>query len=616
MLGIRQVRLVKRPTLSVVICFRDWGLDRLVAAIQSHFANADICGIDLEVIVSDYGSRNARDVAYAVEAASARVVRTETSGPWSRASALNAGVRTAAGVCVITTDADIVFTPRCFTALLDLYNRRPEALYLVQCRDLPESFGVERIRQLLQDGWEEGIKRAQEHATIRPRWGMGGFAAFSPALFAAINGYDERLKIWGGEDNDFAQRAQRAGCPVRWLSRSEVSILHIWHEPSRLKAAQSEEGDAAMAFNRKVVRSDKSVQRNLPRTVACGGQAPLLSIIIPTFRRSALLWDSIASCLLQTFQNFEVLVVENGDSDEAEAVVHGFGDPRVRYLYCAKKGAAAARNLGLDHAVGRYIVIHDDDDIMVSTRLNDHVAALRPGQHGTYCGWIDFHEETFEVVGKYPGKEFFSESVLCNGKVLTHGGLMVDRRIFSMFRYEESLAAGIDYGLVLLLTRNGLSVGHTGTYGLLRRLHNSNMTAVNTGEQKAAAMRMAEIIKSEIDGEQYKEYRSRGIAARELKCHNEALALAELSDLKCDASAERTSPIFVAEEFGGGSVEALMQRTGDLDNRIRCQISRRRPLPVHATGFSPTAMIFMRLRCIYLANQSGRLAPTWAASES
>jgi GT2 family glycosyltransferase len=503
-----------------------------------------------------------------------------------------------------------------FTALLELYNVRPDALYLVQCRDLPESFGVERMQMLLRDGWENGISRAREQATIRPRWGMGGFAAFSPALFAAINGYDERLKIWGGEDNDFAQRARRAGFPVRWLSRSDVSILHIWHEPSRLKAAQSEEGDAAMMFNRHIVRSDRSVQRNLPQALTCHEHAPLVSIVIPTYRRSDLLWDSIASCLLQTFEDFEVLIVENGDSDEAEAVVRGFGDPRLRYLYCPRKGAAAARNFGLNQAVGRYIVIHDDDDVMVSTRLNDHLAALRPGQHGTYCGWIDFNEDSFDVVGKYPGKEFFFEAVLCVGKVLTHGGLMLDRRVFSMFRYEETLAAGIDYGFVLLLARNGLSLGHTGTYGLLRRLHRSNMTAVNATEQKAAAHQMAVVIKSEIDAELYKAYRARGLTARDLSCDNESMALGELSDLRLDASAARADPVFRAEEFGGGSVEALIHHTNELDDRILCQIGRRRQLPVQVTGFSPTAMIVMKLRGIYLANQAGRLAPIWAPSAS
>jgi hypothetical protein len=142
------------------------------------------------------------------------------------------------------------------------------------------------------------------------------------------------------------------------------------------------------------------------------------------------------------------------------------------------------------------------------------------------------------------------------------------------------------------------------------------MTAVNSSEQKAAAHRMADIIKSEIDDEQFRAIHARRKAVKALACHNEKMALAELSDLKIDASVGRADPVFRPEEFGGGSVEALIRHTEQLDERILGQISRRRPLPTYATGFSPTAMIFLRLRGIYWANQAGRLAPAWTASGS
>ncbi|HEX7034357.1 MAG TPA: glycosyltransferase [Pseudomonadales bacterium] len=600
-----------RPALAIVICFRNWGLDRLVAAIRSHFLNAELCGIEIEVIVSDYGSSNPGEVRSAIEPLGAKVVRTVTSEPWCRAASLNAGVRAATAECIITTDADIVFTPGTFPALLERWSANAHALYLVQCRDLPQAFGVDRINSLLDGDWENGIAQALQHAVVRPRWGMGGFAAFSPTLFSTINGYDERLKVWGGEDNDFVKRARRIGYPVRWLSAPNVSILHIWHEPTRLLAAQTAEGEAAMAFNRNVVATDRSVQRNLPRTITARRQEPLVSIVVPTHRRARLLWDSIASCLVQTFENFELLVVENGDSHEAEQVVRDFGDARLRYLYCPTQGAAAARNLGLEHSKGRYIVIHDDDDVMVSTRVEDHLAALKSGQHGTYCGWIDFDSESFEVVGTFPGKQFCFESVLCTGKVLTHGGLMLDRRIFSMYRYEESLAAGIDYGFILLLARNGLKLGHTGTFGLLRRLHPSNMTRVNAEDQKSAARRMSGIIRSEIDDQLYAKYRARASACGALTCSNETAALAELAALAADSAKVRRLDVLRGCDFGGGTIEGLSANFERLDSKILERLSSSRPLPIRACGFSETALIQMRLRAIALAAQRGRQTPSW-----
>ena len=81
-------------SISVVICFRDWGLDRLIAAVRLHRMNIPQ-DVTHEVIVSDYGSQDPEKVRQAVEAAGGRVVRTETNAPWSRSAALNAGVEDA-----------------------------------------------------------------------------------------------------------------------------------------------------------------------------------------------------------------------------------------------------------------------------------------------------------------------------------------------------------------------------------------------------------------------------------------------------------------------------------------------------------------------------------------
>src|SRR5690606_18729140 len=258
----------------------------------------------------------------------------------------------------------------------------------------------------------------------------------------------------------------------------------------------------------------------------------------------------------------------------------------------------------------------DDDDVMVSTRLNDHLASLKAGQHGTYCGWIDFNADSFEVVGRYPGKEFYFESVLCTGKVLTHGGLMLDRQIFSMYRYEESLAAGIDYGLILLLARNGLALGHTGTYGLLRRLHQSNMTAANRAEPKAEAHRMTTPITNEIGDEAYRGYRTRGASAKELTCSNEERALKELQALKLDSWAGRVAPVFRGEEFGDGSIESVIRHTDELDRLIESHIHRRRTLPIQLRGFSRSAEVYLKLRAVALASRAARPPIRWMQREA
>lgn len=580
--------------VTVVICFRDWGLDRLLTAVRSHNRNAIDAGVSLEIIVSDYGSKDPRAVAEALRLLKCRVVRTETSGPWNRSASLNAGIQAARGRWIVTTDADIIFTPETLPELMQLTRSRVNALYLIQCRDLPQGYGAERVAGFLDDNiWRSGIHQAWSRSTIRPRWGMGGFAAFTAQAVACVNGYEERMKIWGGEDNDFALRMRRAGMPVRWLSRPGVGILHIWHEPTQNIAIQTQEGKDAVDENRRILREDAGIVRNLPATVRPGRRAAdaPVTIIIPTFRRSELLRQALQSCVDQTYQDWNLLAVENGDSHEAQAVVESFGDSRMRYLKSPVPGAAAARNFGVKHTTSKYIVIHDDDDIMVSTRIQDHLNALRAGDCGSYSGWIDFESDTFEPTDSHPGKEFSFEAVLCNGKVLTHGSLMLDRAIFNRFSYTEALSAGIDYGFLLLLARNGIQLSHTGKYGILRRMHASNMTRVNSGEQKAAAVSMANLIKSEYSDAEYREVRARGIAATLLDCDNMGQSLNELKQL-----ANRRAPLILGVDEVGSSLAEAIEASNEIDKKVQEATANNRELRVNPAGLSAGALIYAKLK--------------------
>lgn len=535
------------PPVSVVIGFRDWGVERLRVAVASHLENARLVGADLEVVVSDYGSNEPEAITNALASTGAVVVRTERRGAWNRSAALNAGISVAKGEWIITTDADILFSPSLMRNFLVRIASVPGALYLAQCRDLPEGFDETRVAAwLTEKGWERGIRQAESVATIRPRWGMGGFAGFSRECFSRLNGYDERMQVWGGEDNDFAARVRRLGWPVRWLSGSHDAVYHVWHAPSQAAALESPGGRHAVETNREILKKDPSLMRNLPESKSVLRDSPLVSIIVPTFRRPLLLRESLESCIRQTFRDIEILVVENGDSNVAEAVVESLNDHRVKFLRSPRAGAAAARNFGLEFAKGKFIVIHDDDDLMVSTRVEAHLRAISEGVHGSYSGWIDFDESSFQPRAFYCGKQFSFESVLCNSKVLTHGALMLDRRVYNRHRYEEGLVAGIDYGFILLLARSGLALAHTGEFGILRRLHQSNMTAVNATEQKAAASNMVRIIREELSSKEYAKKRLIGRAAPELVCSNREPALRELKQTAVSSFTR------IIEELRGG----------------------------------------------------------------
>ena len=108
-------------------------------------------------------------------------------------------------------------------------------------------------------------------------------------------------------------------------------------------------------------------------------QAPFFTIIIPMYNREWFIARAINSCLNQDFEDFEVIVVDDGSTDGSVEVVRGFADPRIR-LTCLpdNRGVSVARNAGIDQARGEWVVpLDSDDELTPGALLTMH---LRAGQ--------------------------------------------------------------------------------------------------------------------------------------------------------------------------------------------------------------------------------------------
>ncbi len=103
---------------------------------------------------------------------------------------------------------------------------------------------------------------------------------------------------------------------------------------------------------------------------------PRISVIIPTYNREKLVREAIQSVLRQTYTYFELIVVDDGSTDNTKAVVNSFQDPRVRYEYQAKRGTSAARNTGINCSTTEYLAFLDSDDLYLETALEKSVSAL------------------------------------------------------------------------------------------------------------------------------------------------------------------------------------------------------------------------------------------------
>lgn len=138
------------------------------------------------------------------------------------------------------------------------------------------------------------------------------------------------------------------------------------------------------------------------------GVPGLVSVIIPTFNRGYMLRRAIDSVLRQSYRDVEVLIADDGSTDDTAQIVRSYGAP-VRYFHQCNSGVSAARNLGLRHARGEFIALLDSDDTFFPWKLEAQVTLLR---HHPEVGmvWTDMvaASESGEIVSRAYLREMYS----------------------------------------------------------------------------------------------------------------------------------------------------------------------------------------------------------------
>jgi len=120
-----------------------------------------------------------------------------------------------------------------------------------------------------------------------------------------------------------------------------------------------------------------------------------VSVVLPTFNRADTVGRAIRSVLDQTFTDLELIVVDDGSTDDTVAVLARFADPRLRVLRSTvNRGVSAARNKGIEEARGRFIAFEDSDDSWRPQKLQRQIDCLASAGEGVAvvgCGW-QLHE--------------------------------------------------------------------------------------------------------------------------------------------------------------------------------------------------------------------------------
>jgi len=182
---------------------------------------------------------------------------------------------------------------------------------------------------------------------------------------------------------------------------------------------------------------------------------PLVSVIIPTYNRAWTLKKAIESVLEQDYKNFELIVVDDGSTDDTEALVSEYAKA-VKFVQQPNLGVSAARNRGISIASGALITFLDSDDYWEPQKLSAQVEFFNANPDALICQTEEIWIRNGKRVNpkkkhkKLSGMIFIPSLALC---LISPSAVMMRKNLFAKVdMFDESLPACEDYDLWLRVT--------------------------------------------------------------------------------------------------------------------------------------------------------------------
>jgi len=214
---------------------------------------------------------------------------------------------------------------------------------------------------------------------------------------------------------------------------------------------------------------------------------PLVSVIIPTYNKSQYLREAIKSVLNQTYKNIEVIVVDDGSTDNTKEIVESFNDSRIIYIFQENKGPAIARSTGIKKAQGEYIAFLDSDDLWLKEKLKRQLDFMEKnsevGLMGTGCYEIT---DKGKIIGKkiFPIKNKILQKDLIKYNPFIQSSVMAKKEVFDKVGlwYDEKFRESEDYELWLRIAGN-YKIGNLAELLVMKRYYRDGLSPAKDREQ-------------------------------------------------------------------------------------------------------------------------------------
>lgn len=208
--------------------------------------------------------------------------------------------------------------------------------------------------------------------------------------------------------------------------------------------------------------------------------APTVSVVIPTYNRGKQIIETLDSVFAQTFKSIEVIVVNDGSTDDSATVLRPYAESgQIQYIEQVNAGPAAARNHGLAEAKGEFVAFLDDDDLWPSDKLEWQVAAFQtdPDLLAVYGSFILLGKEHIKWVDFDTSPSGMIREELCRGNYVGSPGVALIRTaaVRAIHGFDVGLKGPEDWDLWIRLSETGQSrfVNRT---ALLYRVHEKSVS--------------------------------------------------------------------------------------------------------------------------------------------
>jgi glycosyltransferase involved in cell wall biosynthesis len=203
---------------------------------------------------------------------------------------------------------------------------------------------------------------------------------------------------------------------------------------------------------------------------------PIVSVIIPCFNHGKYLPVAIASVLKQSYPAWEIIVVNDGSTDNTSEIAKQYEG--LVYVYQENKGLASARNTGIRASTGKYFVFLDADDFLYENAIGDNISILEKnpavafvsGAHKKVDARGNLLDDSISLVGAD-----HYQQLLQGNYIGMHAAVMYQRWVFDEFKFQESLDVCEDYDLYLRIARR-FPVIHHNSFIAAYVFHGSNMS--------------------------------------------------------------------------------------------------------------------------------------------